>query len=1279
MVYSSKPRAAHSSCINRDSEKKTEVKGKSWRREREERGRRLQARALQAEKNDQKCGVPCSDNVLPGAGGDAKQENDAVSANDNSGDTVSKRADSLPPEEPSEEVALSSVEDNAAAVEESEKALLDAYTTEVQERLNFKSELRSKNLTAAGNRPEEAFFSRLDSNLRKNTAFVKKLKTISEAQRDSLLKDMAGLNLTKYISEVAAAIVEAKLKMSDIQTAVIVCSSLHQRYAEFSTQLLENWLKTLPLKKDDKATNLSKIRVDLRFFAELLACGVFTQKEGLPVLRNLLTFLTSSDREEHNNLNILISFCKHCGEDFAGLVPRRIRILAQKYIRDVPISDLLTPDKQKSLQSILREYYRSLCRHLLRDHQNLRGIEAHNRRVLQTKGELSGEQKEKCEAAHLAFQKLLTGTQQFADVLDEDVPDLPLEEIATLETDAATLDIHNRFKGGELDGSSSLWEDEESRSFYENLPDLKAFIPGILFKDSVQATTSTVSSVEESADVSLEEDLQKLEMECALEIEEERENARLDNGCKIEEKDLTETLLQEIEAPDEEPAPGTGPGTANKLLLDGFLNSLLHCVSREMVDQAAEQFCMSLNTKPNRNKLIKALFLVPRTRLDLLPFYARFVATLAPCMPDVANDLVSMLKQDFKFHLKKKDQINIESKVKTMRFIGELVKFNIFPKSDALYCLKNLLLDFSHHYIEMACNLLETCGRFLFRSPESHQRTKVYLEQMMRKKAVQALDSRYITMIENAFYYCNPPEAPMSVRAVRPPLHEYIRKLLYKDLAKSNTEKILRQMRKLDWEDPDVSAYATKCLVAIWHVKYYNIRCMANLLAGLVAYHETVGPQVVDGVLEDIRLGMEVNHPKYNQRRVSVVHYLGELYNYRMVESSVIFKVLYSFITFGVNVNGSPSALDPPDNLFRIRLVCILLETCGQYFNTGSSKKKLDCFLVFFQQYYWQKKSADAYGEENLFPITVDYLVKDTLLPLRPKMKLCESVEEATAAVEDLMSELKPKLSEYLSPAAADGDDGDGNKAKELENLSPIQEVEEEPDDENHSGECSDQDGDVEGDGDTDVYSGSQSQPLEDEVGSSTEDEAGNLEEEPGSSQQDVTLVNQRPRRAPCPEDDDFMAAFDKMMSESILHRSQDSVKPQADIVIPMSLKGTGQQKKTYSNLLEKKGEEDKNTMNFILMTRKGNKPQFKSLEVPVSSELAQNLKDREEAERAEKEQVKMLTLNINERQEEEDYQEMLAAQQRPVVLNLNRDRRHKYQHPKGAPDADLIFGNKKR
>jgi len=38
--------------------------------------------------------------------------------------------------------------------------------------------------------------------------------------------------------------------------------------------------------------------------------------------------------------------------------------------------------------------------------------------------------------------------------------------------------------------------------------------------------------------------------------------------------------------------------------------------------------------------------------------------------------------------VRKKDQINIESKLKTVRFIGELVKFNMFAKSEALHCIK---------------------------------------------------------------------------------------------------------------------------------------------------------------------------------------------------------------------------------------------------------------------------------------------------------------------------------------------------------------------------------------------------------------------------------------------------------------------------------------------------------------------------------------------------------------------------------------------------------------
>ena len=49
---------------------------------------------------------------------------------------------------------------------------------------------------------------------------------------------------------------------------------------------------------------------------------------------------------------------------------------------------------------------------------------------------------------------------------------------------------------------------------------------------------------------------------------------------------------------------------------------------------------------------------------------------------------------------------------------------------------------------------------------------------------------------------------------------------------------------------------------------------------------------------------VQTNLQKMNQRRVSCVKFLGELYNYRLVESRVIFCTLYSFITFGNNQEG---------------------------------------------------------------------------------------------------------------------------------------------------------------------------------------------------------------------------------------------------------------------------------------------------------------------------------------------------------------------------------------
>lgn len=44
---------------------------------------------------------------------------------------------------------------------------------------------------------------------------------------------------------------------------------------------------------------------------------------------------------------------------------------------------------------------------------------------------------------------------------------------------------------------------------------------------------------------------------------------------------------------------------------------------------------------------------------------------------------------------------------------------------------------------------------------------------------------------------------------------------------------------------------------------------------------------------------MQDNIFKFNQRRIATIKYLAELYMYRVLNSAVVFDVLWSLLTFG--------------------------------------------------------------------------------------------------------------------------------------------------------------------------------------------------------------------------------------------------------------------------------------------------------------------------------------------------------------------------------------------
>lgn len=62
--------------------------------------------------------------------------------------------------------------------------------------------------------------------------------------------------------------------------------------------------------------------------------------------------------------------------------------------------------------------------------------------------------------------------------------------------------------------------------------------------------------------------------------------------------------------------------------------------------------------------------------------------------------------------------------------------------------------DFIYYNIDVVCNFLEICGRFLYRFFEITIRMVNMLEILMRLKNVKNLDFRYSIFVENVYYLC---------------------------------------------------------------------------------------------------------------------------------------------------------------------------------------------------------------------------------------------------------------------------------------------------------------------------------------------------------------------------------------------------------------------------------------------------------------------------------------------------------------------------------------------
>ncbi|EME47596.1 hypothetical protein DOTSEDRAFT_69517 [Dothistroma septosporum NZE10] len=1073
----------------------------------------------------------------------------------------------------------------------------------------------------------------LDSNLKKNTAFIKRLRTALTATNvGTFLQEIRTLSLHKYLAEIISACFEGLTKLKaagDIAAGVEVLSALHQRFGpqEFTCYL--GWYIGRGLATPDKAQlkalatdvrereekdRIARQRILLRVATELWLVGVLKSLEDVaqpaeagkvkaaegmakpkingtgsdtadpePFPLEVLKEMLSQDRE-HVNLPLVVLFVKTFAWDILGSKSAKTegrQAVAEDGATHTtnghagsatttenddgasPDPPLTPPALQQRFQNILLRYFEDVKSHIVRDQERLTIQGKRNAEAYVKSGEVFEDRQTNYEKAIKAQEKLVTSAQTLSEVLGAEMPDLSEKNNNSGGFEGSIgLVKTGEYLRGQAEGAG-IWEDEDERRFYENLVDLKDRVPGILLEDGKK---------------------KKIEND-------EQVGKKLDEAADVKEKPVD---LED-----------SSTSIANKTVgaqVDALLARLHELTTKEQVDQFAIDFCF-LNSKASRNRLIKSIEEIPKGRTDLLPLYARLVATLGRYLQDVPQAMISYLDDEFRSLQRRKSKDFLgQVRMVNIRYIAELTKFGVVPEHVIFHCLKVSLDDFSRMNIEVIANLLENCGRYLLRNPDTSPRMTSFLETLQRKKAAQHLGQQERMLIENAAYYVNPPERAAIQQKERTTLDLYVRKLVYVDLSKKTLDKVIKQIRKLHWEESEVVDILRKIFVKPGKIRFGNIYLLAMMLAALYRFHPSFSITVLDELLERITVGLEVNDFKYNQRRIAEVKYLGELYMYRIVDSQLVFDMLYRLLNYGhaggYAQPGIICGMDLPDDFFRVRLVCAVLETCGHCFDKGAAKKKLDFFLSFFQYYVNVKEQL---------PMDIEFVIQDTYNLLRPQWRL-------------ILGNLADAGRVFAEATKQHYRDTAAGKTQEPEEPDEPEADGAMSDDARHDGGEEDEAADADG-----------GEPKSD----SDDVAQGDDDKQADDSDDEEHIVVTRPDEYRDPEADaDFDRELAKMMAESVESRKFDR-KPMFDVPLPMRRTARDASIAAEDSIEDVRAPPPQvnggaGTMKFALLSKKGNRQQTRSIDLPSDSSFAVAMRSQQQAEKAEQQRIKNLVLNYD-------------------------------------------------
>lgn len=626
-----------------------------------------------------------------------------------------------------------------------------------------------------------------------------------------------------------SAILEAPIKMKDMKAVVRVASMLYQRYEDFGTIMHERLVQLVVSPMTIARTK----RLYTRLFFAFVQAGLFSKvfPSIYAIIRSwgAITFVVDSDGP-NEALSMVNAFLKAGRQGLFRPVfvyphERVVRDMASDKIQEavacVERMDIcnakylhlwaLSESEEAKVKDKVLAYFNSAVESLKNARKLILTAKKQNESIMNARGDLSEKRIDQYKDLCDTFETFDKNVRAVATTLGQTVPEFTIPDEAGEESLARVVETTSQI-------ADAVFDDPDDKAMYIALPCLSELVPSVLLGKQHE-TNQTFMLEDECRDHEEEDDE-------APDVHEDQDTAHIGNDSNISLRDLVSKLPE--------------------------------CVSIDLCDSFVVDYCYAGGSKPSSQKLVAAaLSRPPFGAIQLLPYYSRIIASLSPWFPIVKEQTIVHLQREF-YGLKKKVDIStstVEPRLRNASYISELVKFGIYPPGKVFVQLRSLFDDFSRHNVDTACCIVQNCGRYLMKRPDTSERMVNMMNIMIRLKNARNLDNRQTELILacQASMYATKTNI---IAKTRSPTKEYVRYLINSELNKSNVASVCSILRRIHWKQ-DSWYVRKKIMSAVRKGRHDQLSNIADLIENMGRYYPSFVIDIVDEVMEEILCGLE--------------------------------------------------------------------------------------------------------------------------------------------------------------------------------------------------------------------------------------------------------------------------------------------------------------------------------------------------------------------------------------------------------------------------------------